>query len=377
MTTAAQPPFEYLATASQASLEGFEIARLNQISTIRKEIAQALEAWIAAEADVRLTRWLLERRKSHDQDLRCVRETDLAGESEIPSCFIGPVFDTPALPVPAPLLAFSQTLRPSKQSACDRRPRTLRRVSTPDVEPIRRSVAPTPQSAHSFDLERFSALDSAPVSRSSRTVAISPESISGFVLDVIANELTMTPREEAQFESNFDRNLERSLDRQSCGPQFDCATFLERSPDPFAALAFRTPSILILNAQSLFNRNSPVATIVRASSEARSNGPPTARQPVFIPRSHQKPSARCLSCTIRARSLRPRAFGESSFALKSHPRARRLQVPSNASASALSNLSKLSPTSVTRLVRAKPLRQVSHLEFTLLASPLTSSPASA
>ncbi|MGA8037982.1 MAG: hypothetical protein WA823_01740 [Candidatus Acidiferrales bacterium] len=63
MTKAAQPPFEYLATASRASLKGFEIVRLNRISTIRKEIERAIEDCIAAEADVRLARWILDRRK--------------------------------------------------------------------------------------------------------------------------------------------------------------------------------------------------------------------------------------------------------------------------------------------------------------------------
>jgi hypothetical protein len=61
MPKATQPPFEYLASASQTCLEGFEIARLNQVACVRNEIQKALEDWVAAEADARLARWFIDR----------------------------------------------------------------------------------------------------------------------------------------------------------------------------------------------------------------------------------------------------------------------------------------------------------------------------
>jgi hypothetical protein len=54
-----QPPLEYLATASQSCLESFELARLNQISNLRKEYTQAFEQLIEAEIAARIARWIL------------------------------------------------------------------------------------------------------------------------------------------------------------------------------------------------------------------------------------------------------------------------------------------------------------------------------
>jgi hypothetical protein len=131
MTKAAQPPFEYLATASQTSLEGFEIARLNQIATFRKEIERAIADWVAAEADVRLARWILERRKSRNQDARCISDSDMSGDIDIPSCFVGPVFDAPCLPIPCPSsLALTAEPRNIPRREDDRAPSAFRSLSS-------------------------------------------------------------------------------------------------------------------------------------------------------------------------------------------------------------------------------------------------------
>jgi hypothetical protein len=131
MTKAAQPPFEYLATASQTSLEGFEIARLNQIATFRKEIERAIADWVAAEADVRLARWILERRKSRNQDARCISDSDMSGDIDIPSCFVGPVFDAPCLPIPSPSsLALAEQPRNIPRKEDDRAPSAFRSLSS-------------------------------------------------------------------------------------------------------------------------------------------------------------------------------------------------------------------------------------------------------
>jgi hypothetical protein len=58
MTKSPVPPIEYFASASQTSLEAFELARLDQIAALRAEIHQALEAWGLAEVDARLSRRL-------------------------------------------------------------------------------------------------------------------------------------------------------------------------------------------------------------------------------------------------------------------------------------------------------------------------------
>jgi hypothetical protein len=55
-----QPPLEYLAKCSQSSLEGFQLARLDQIAKLRDEIAEIQEEWVQAEVAARLARLLLE-----------------------------------------------------------------------------------------------------------------------------------------------------------------------------------------------------------------------------------------------------------------------------------------------------------------------------
>jgi hypothetical protein len=59
-----QPPLEYLATCSQGSLEGFELARLDQISHLRTKLRDIHEEWIEAEVAARLARLLLDGRRA-------------------------------------------------------------------------------------------------------------------------------------------------------------------------------------------------------------------------------------------------------------------------------------------------------------------------
>ena len=47
----AKPPVQYLAGASEISLESFELARLNRIANLRKELHQVMEEWIEAEVE--------------------------------------------------------------------------------------------------------------------------------------------------------------------------------------------------------------------------------------------------------------------------------------------------------------------------------------
>jgi hypothetical protein len=59
--------FDYLFKCSQTSLEGFELARLNRIANLRKELRDLVEEWVGAEVEARLSRWLLEERRTHRQ----------------------------------------------------------------------------------------------------------------------------------------------------------------------------------------------------------------------------------------------------------------------------------------------------------------------
>src|SRR5579863_3593048 len=57
-----QLPLEYLATSSANSLEGFELARRNEISNLRKEFSQVFDELVEAEIAARIARWILEGR---------------------------------------------------------------------------------------------------------------------------------------------------------------------------------------------------------------------------------------------------------------------------------------------------------------------------
>ena len=58
---AAQPPWEFLLSASRTTLQNFEQSRLNMASNVRKEIFQLLDAWLAENSNALLARWLIER----------------------------------------------------------------------------------------------------------------------------------------------------------------------------------------------------------------------------------------------------------------------------------------------------------------------------
>ena len=76
MNKAPQPPLEYFASASPTTLEGLELARLNQIACLRAEIQEALEELVAAEVDARLARRLSTHHALHNVLLLCPAELD-------------------------------------------------------------------------------------------------------------------------------------------------------------------------------------------------------------------------------------------------------------------------------------------------------------
>ena len=57
-------PLKYLCTSSTPSLESFELARLNAIANLRKELCEVLGEWVEAEIQSRLAHKLLQRAES-------------------------------------------------------------------------------------------------------------------------------------------------------------------------------------------------------------------------------------------------------------------------------------------------------------------------
>lgn len=57
------PSFEYLEMCSEASLESYELSRLNRAANLRKEMRQLIDEWIDCEVGARIARWMLESRR--------------------------------------------------------------------------------------------------------------------------------------------------------------------------------------------------------------------------------------------------------------------------------------------------------------------------
>lgn len=58
------PPLDYLQAASRASLQSFELARLNHAANLRQEIAALIDQWIQETSEAMLARWMLDHHNS-------------------------------------------------------------------------------------------------------------------------------------------------------------------------------------------------------------------------------------------------------------------------------------------------------------------------
>lgn len=58
------PPLDYLEAASRASLQSFELTRLNHAANLRNEIAALIDQWIQETSEALLARWMLDHHKS-------------------------------------------------------------------------------------------------------------------------------------------------------------------------------------------------------------------------------------------------------------------------------------------------------------------------
>ncbi|HEY2645886.1 MAG TPA: hypothetical protein VGI34_02880 [Candidatus Acidoferrales bacterium] len=58
------PPLDYMQAASRASLQSFELTRLNHAANLRNEIAALIDQWIQETSEARLARWMLDHHNS-------------------------------------------------------------------------------------------------------------------------------------------------------------------------------------------------------------------------------------------------------------------------------------------------------------------------
>jgi hypothetical protein len=59
----AKPPFHFIATCSQISLQSYELARLDAAARLRRQLQEVTDQWIEAEVEARLARWALDHRR--------------------------------------------------------------------------------------------------------------------------------------------------------------------------------------------------------------------------------------------------------------------------------------------------------------------------
>jgi hypothetical protein len=58
------PPVDYLQAASRASLQSFELTRLNHAANLRQEISALIDQWIQETSEAVLARWMLDHHQS-------------------------------------------------------------------------------------------------------------------------------------------------------------------------------------------------------------------------------------------------------------------------------------------------------------------------
>jgi hypothetical protein len=58
------PPLDYLQAASRASLQSFELTRLNHAANLRDEIAALIDQWVKDTSEAMLARWMLDHHKA-------------------------------------------------------------------------------------------------------------------------------------------------------------------------------------------------------------------------------------------------------------------------------------------------------------------------
>src|SRR5271170_7068189 len=59
----AQPPWEFLLTASRNSLQSYELTRLSHAANLRKEITALMDQWLEENSSAAVARWLIAQRE--------------------------------------------------------------------------------------------------------------------------------------------------------------------------------------------------------------------------------------------------------------------------------------------------------------------------
>jgi hypothetical protein len=122
------PPLDYLQAASRASLQSFELTRLNHAANLRQEIAALIDQWIQETSEALLARWMLDHHKS-------LQSSPLPAAEVLRTMIDPPATQFPDIQpllseiVPAPP-RFSDSRSPLKGSSLARKPQKQRQSAS-------------------------------------------------------------------------------------------------------------------------------------------------------------------------------------------------------------------------------------------------------
>ncbi len=116
------PPLDYLQAASRASLQNYELTRLNHAANLRQEIAALIDQWIQETSEAMLARWMLDHHKSLQpapmtpDEVACTLLDPLSSllpdtQSSVPSIVAPPRFADPRPPAKPAITARNRTIR--------------------------------------------------------------------------------------------------------------------------------------------------------------------------------------------------------------------------------------------------------------------------
>ncbi|HLJ40081.1 MAG TPA: hypothetical protein VKT50_01220 [Candidatus Acidoferrales bacterium] len=74
---------DYLARCSQTSLESFQLARLNDLANLRKQMIDVIDEWVETDIQARISEWIL-LRKRHQATLRSPQSVRRIRSKQVP-----------------------------------------------------------------------------------------------------------------------------------------------------------------------------------------------------------------------------------------------------------------------------------------------------
>ncbi|HKV27163.1 MAG TPA: hypothetical protein VJN90_02660 [Candidatus Acidoferrales bacterium] len=121
-----KPMLDYLATCSQTSLESFQLARLNDLANLRKQMIEIIDDWVESDIQARIAEWMLLRRRRQAAPRPTPQSVRRMRSKQVPLPLI-PALDHSLSQFPA--LASNPVTSALRDAASDEALSTLRRNS--------------------------------------------------------------------------------------------------------------------------------------------------------------------------------------------------------------------------------------------------------